>query len=73
MATLTRISFMESDFVTMPRVVAWLAIATVPAVSFALLTVAIRDGHTPSQDQAVLDWVVGQDVPLLAGFTKVIR
>ncbi len=72
MATLTRISVMERDFVTMRRVVAWLAVAAVPAVSFALLTVAIQDGHIPSQDQTVLDWVVGLDVPLLAGFTEVV-
>ncbi len=56
MATLTRISFMGSDFVTMPRVLAWLAVAAVPAVSFALLTVAIQDGHTPSPSSTVWAW-----------------
>ena len=72
MATLTRINLMGSDFVTIPRVLTWLAVAAMPAVSFALLTVAIQDGQTPSQDRTVLDWVVSLDVPLLAGLTKVI-
>ena len=72
MATLTRISFVDIRLGSVPRLAAWFGIATVPAVSFALLTMAIRDGRTPSQDQAVLEWVVGLDVPLLAGLTKVV-
>ena len=43
-----------------------------PTIPFALLTVAIQDGQTPSQDQTVLDWVVGLDFPLLAGFSETV-
>jgi hypothetical protein len=50
----------------------WLAAAGVLTAPLVLLTIAINDGAVPSVDQTVLDWVVGRDVPLLAGFMKSI-
>ncbi len=76
MATLKRTAFMqmatEIRSVSKPRAVLWLATAGVLAAALVLLTIAIDDGQTPSQDQTVLEWVSSRDLPLLAGFSKII-
>ena len=50
----------------------WLATTGVLAAAFVLLTLAVVDGRTVSQDTTVLVWVTGLDVPLLAGASVAI-
>ena len=72
MATLARATFtsMATEFriVTRPWLLLWLAAAGAVTAALVLLTIAISDSPVPSLDRTVLDWVVGRDVPLLAGF-----
>ena len=76
MATLKRTAFTkmatEIRSVSKPGAVLWLATAGVLAAALVLLTLAIDDGQTPSQDHTVLEWVASRDLPLLAGFSKII-
>ena len=76
MATLTGRAFTgiaaEIRSVSKPKAALWLAAAGVLAAALILLTIAIDEGQTPSQDQTVLDWVASRDLPLLAGFSKII-
>ena len=51
--------------VTSAWIVLWVAAAAGMAIPLILLTIALEDGQTPSQDQAVLDWVSSRDLPLL--------
>ena len=53
-----------------PRLLLWLAAAGGLTAALVLLTLAVNDSPVPSQDRTVLDWVVGRDVPGLAGFMK---
>ena len=53
-----------------PRLWLWLLAIAALTVPLVLLTIAVKDGPVPSQDRIVLDWVVGRDVPLLAGFMR---
>ena len=70
MATLTLTSPIHPA--TKPRVVLWLAAVGVLATLLALLTKVVMNDHTPAQDIAVMDWVVGWDLPGLHGlFTAV--
>ena len=57
---------------TKTRALIWVAAAGTLAALLALLTVAINDNPTPSQDVAVLDWVVGRDFPGLGTFFEVL-
>ena len=54
---------------TNPRLWLWLVAAGVLIAPLVLLSIAIDDGAVHSTDQTVLDWVVGRDLPLLAGFS----
>ena len=65
MATLTPATWMRP--VTRPRVLLWLAAVGTLLTLLILLSVAVKDGPTPSVDQTVLDWVAGRDFPGLAG------
>ena len=58
----------EFRVVSKPRLLLWLVAVGMLTSLLVLLTIAIKDGPVPSQDRSVLDWVVGRDVPLLAGF-----
>ena len=74
MTSLTRVTFRglmaEVRILTTPRLLIWLVAAGVLIAPLVLLTIAIDDGAVPSTDQTVLDWVVGRDLPLLAGFSQ---
>ena len=54
------------------RSILWLAAFGILATLLALLTKAIMDNPSPSQDVRVLDWVVGWDLPGLGTFFHVI-
>ena len=58
---------------TRPRLLLWLVAAGALTAALVVLTIAINDSPVPSQDRTVLDWVIGRDVPLLAGFMKGIN
>lgn len=55
-----------------PRVALWLITAVVLSALLALLTAAIIDNPMPSQDVAVMDWVVGRDWPGVGTFFEVV-
>ena len=63
----------EIRIVIKPQLLLWLFAASLLTAALVLLTVAIDHGAVPSQDRTVLDWVVGRDVPLLAGFVTGIN
>ena len=48
----------------------WLTAVVGLMTLLVLLTLAIDDGATPSQDRTVLDWVTGRDAPMLDGIVK---
>ena len=54
------------------RSLLWLAAVGILATLLALLTKAIMDNPTPSQDIRVLDWVVSWDLPGLDTFFDVV-
>ena len=60
----------KARLVTRPKFAMWLAAVATLTTLLVLLTIAIDDGATPSQDRTVLDWVSGRDVPLLGGFMQ---
>ena len=76
MATLTRISFMESDFVTMPRVVAWLAVAGaitaedyrsgLESAGFEQIRVLEQTAHSVADAESASD---ESDAPAVASMT----
>ena len=53
---------------------AFLWLGAVSALTFilVLLSMAIRSNPTPSQDIAVMDWVLGWDLPALGGFFRIV-
>ena len=51
-----------------PRTALWVAIFAVLASLLALLTKAIMDNPTPSQDIAIMDWVTGWHLAGLVTF-----
>ena len=55
-----------------PRNLLWLVSVGILATLLALLTNAIMDNPTPSQDVRVLDWVAGWDLPGLSTFFEVV-
>ena len=59
-------------FVVTPRALLWLAAVSALVVLLALLTFAINEGQTPSQDMAILRWMAMRDIPLLGGISKAI-
>ncbi len=54
------------------RFLLWLVAVGILAALLALLTVAIANNPTPSQDVSVLDWVAGWDLPGLTTFFDVV-
>lgn len=56
-----------------PWGIIWLAAAGVLTALLILLSIAVNEGRTASQDQDVLEWVVGWDAPGLAGLADVIN
>ena len=54
------------------RSLLWLAAVGILATLLALLTIAIKDNPTPSQDQSVLDSVAGWDLRGLTTFFDVV-
>ena len=60
----------HAGLVTRPKFALWLAAIAGLLTLLILLTLAVDDGATPSQDRTVLDWVAGRDVPLLGGFMR---
>ncbi len=56
-----------------PLAAVWLVAASVLVTLLVLLSIAIKNDPTPSQDQTVLDRVVGWDYPGLAGFLEGIN
>ena len=70
MATPTRATIVRP--VTKPWVMLWLASIGVMAALLTLVSIAIRNNPTPSQDRTALDWVVGWDFPGLTGFLEVV-
>ena len=59
-------------FVVTPRVLLWIAAVTSLAVLLMLLTFAIDDGQTPSQDEAILKWMAGLDILFLERISRSI-
>ncbi|MCH8226335.1 MAG: phosphatase PAP2 family protein [Chloroflexi bacterium] len=55
-----------------PRIVLWLAAVAVLASLLALLTKAVMDDPTPSQDIAIMDWFAGWQPPGLVNFFEVL-
>ena len=62
----------EFHAVSNPKLLLWLVSVGVLTATFVLLAIAINDGSVPSQNQTVLDWVVGRDVSLLADSSSVL-
>ena len=54
------------------RFLLWLVAVGILATLLALLTVAIANNPTPSQDVSVLDWVAGWDLPGVTTFFDVV-
>ena len=71
MATLTGNTLVRS--VIRHRVILWLAAVGTLVTLLTLLSLAIKNEPTPSQDQTILDWVIGRDAPLIAGFFEGIN
>ena len=59
-------------FVVTPRALLWMAAVTALTVLLTLLTFAINEGQTPSQDVTILEWMAELDIPLLGGISKAI-
>ena len=71
MSTTTLTGLMDqAGLAARPKFVLWLAAIAGVLTLLILLTLAVDDGATPSQDRTVLDWVTGRDVPLLGGFMR---
>jgi hypothetical protein len=60
----------NAGLVTRPKFALWLATISGLLTLLILLTLAVDDGATPSQDRTVLDWVAGRDFPFLGGFMR---
>ena len=50
----------------------WLGAVGALTIILVLLSMAIRSNPTPSQDIAVMDWVLGWDLPGLGGFFRIV-
>ena len=55
-----------------PLIVLWLATVAVLASLLALLTMAVMDDPTPSQDIAIMDWMAGWQLPGQVNFFEVL-
>jgi len=55
-----------------PHRLLWAATLALLATLLVLLTRTIMDDPTPSQDIAVMDWIVGWDLPGLGRFFEVV-
>ncbi len=66
MATLTQRA--RRSTATNPRIVLWVATVGVLAALLALLTKAIIDNPTPSQDIALMKWIAGWHLAGLVTF-----
>jgi undecaprenyl-diphosphatase len=60
----------NAGLVARPKFALWLATISGLLTLLILLTLAVDDGATPSQDRTVLDWVAGRDFPFLGGFMR---
>ena len=61
-----------SQLIVRPKIGLWLASAAVLTVIVVILAVAIKNNPYPSQDLAIMDWVIGWNIPGLAGFLNAI-
>lgn len=57
---------------TRPRVVVWLAAMGILTALLALLSIAIKNDPTPSQDITVLNWVIAWELPGLTGLMETV-
>ena len=70
MATLTRI--IDNHWVIRPRVVLWIGAMALLAILTSLLTLAIKNNPFPAQDQEILNWISGWELPGLYAFFRTI-
>ena len=68
MVTLTQRALVPIPRSPNPRIVLWMATVAVLTALLALLTGAIMNNPTPSQDIAIMDWVAGWQLPGLVTF-----
>lgn len=70
MATLVNITSIQRP--SRIQAILWVAGVGVLTTLLALLSIAIKNNPFPALDQAVLTWVAGWDLPVLAGFFKTV-